>query len=120
MGTRRRGYHGGYRVALYMSLQDVARAQPVFLTQFRIDLATQQRLNFKNKFYYDRRATAASSSSSIFRRSVLNCSSKSASEGGPYRSASVNAISAQSAGDNVSSIAGVCYQELNGRDADIV
>ena len=23
----------GYRVALYMSLQDVARAQPVFLTQ---------------------------------------------------------------------------------------
>src|SRR5262245_10307446 len=55
---------------------------------------------------YDRCATAASSRSSMFRRSVLNCSSKSAVDGGPYRSASVNATSAQSAGCNVSTIAG--------------
>jgi hypothetical protein len=33
--------------------------------------------------HYSRRAAAACSSSSIFRRDVLNCSSKSASEGGP-------------------------------------
>ena len=71
--------------------------------------------------HYDRRATAASSSSSMFRRSVLNCSSKSAVDGAPYRSASVNATSAQSPGCNVSTIAGktissskaICFLSLS-------
>ena len=70
---------------------------------------------------YDRRATAASSSSSMSRRSVLNCSSKSASDGGPYRSASVRAMSAQSPGCNASTIAGkttssskaICFLSLS-------
>jgi hypothetical protein len=39
-------------------------------------------------------STSAAACSSIFRRSVLNCSSKSASAGGPYRSAIFKAMSA--------------------------